>query len=231
MPAYPDLSQTALDQLLRPEGNGRWNAFYDDRSRPCPFFGAGPDENLVEWVTGGLVPHGRTLDLGCGHGRNSIFLARQGFEVEGVDFSESGLAWAAEAAQRAGVSIGLVCASVFEAELKPAACDFIYDSGLFHHIAPHRRQQYVGLVARCLKPGGKFGLTCFTPDGGSGYSDAEVYERGSLGGGLGYTEQQLREHWSGAGLQVEIVRTMKEVEPGAPVFGKGFLWALLASRR
>ena len=48
-------------------------------------------------------------------------------------------------------------------------------------------------VANALKPGGYFGLVCFAPEGGSGYTDEEAYERGSLGGGLGYTESALRE--------------------------------------
>jgi predicted methyltransferase len=49
---------------------------------------------------------------------------------------------------------------------------------------PHRRQDYAALVHRALKPGGSYGLVCFRPEGGSGYTDQQVYERGSLGGML-----------------------------------------------
>jgi hypothetical protein len=113
--------------------------------------------------------------------------------------------------------------------LEPDSYAPVYDSGCFHHIAPHRRRGYVDLVVRALKPGGWFGLTCFRPEGGSGYSDEEVYERGSMGGGLGYTEERLREIWS-AGLEVRLVRQMNKPDAGSALFGESFLWALLAQK-
>jgi len=70
--------------------------------------------------------------------------------------------------------------------------DLAYDGGCFHHVAPHRRQSYVDVVAGLLRPGGCFGLICFSPEGGSGNSDAEFYDKRSLGGGLGYGEEQSR---------------------------------------
>ena len=42
-----------------------------------------------------LCPGNRALDIACGEGRNSIFLAQQGFHVTGVDISGQGLAKAA----------------------------------------------------------------------------------------------------------------------------------------
>lgn len=87
---------------------------------------------------------------------------------------------------------------------------------------------YGDLVTRALKPGGWFGLTCFMPHGGSGYTDAEVYERRSLGG-LGYTEVRLREIWS-AGLQLREVRPMAKPDPGSDLYGEDFLWVLLAQK-
>ena len=84
-------------------------------------------------------------------------------------------------------------------------------------------------MTAALKPGGWFGLTCFRPEGGSGFSDAHVYERRSLGGGLGYTEAQLREVWS-HGLQVETIRRMREPAEGSGLFGKDFLWVMLARK-
>jgi len=46
-------------------------------------------------------------------------------------------------------------------------------------------------VRAALKPGGSYGLVCFRPEGGSGFTDQQVYERASLGGGLGYSEDHL----------------------------------------
>jgi len=47
--------------------------------------GFDPAQFLVENVE--LLPKGRVLDVAMGSGRNAIYLARLGFEVEGVDMS------------------------------------------------------------------------------------------------------------------------------------------------
>lgn len=77
--------------------------------------------------------------------------------------------------------------------------------------------------------GGHFGLTCFRPEGGSGLSDDEVYERGTLGGGLGYADAQLREFWSGR-FDILTLRQMQDRAAGSGLFGKSFLWAMLARK-
>lgn len=226
-PGQEDLAR--LDALRVVPASPWWDRFYADRARPCPFFVAAPDENLAEWVRDGTLKPGRAIDLGCGHARNAIFLARQGFTVEGVDQSAEALAWASESAASAGVTVSLSQQSVFDLQLAPASYDLAYDGGCFHHLAPHRRDSYVDLVVAALRPGGWFAMTCFRPEGGSGYSDEEVYQRGSLGGGLGYTEERLRAIWS-RGLEVRVLRQMHEQPAGGACFGKEFLWAMLARK-
>ena len=61
-----------------------------------------PNPQLVTEVSR-LTP-GTALDLGCGEGGDVIWLAQQGWEVTGADFSASGLARAAAHAQQAGVA-------------------------------------------------------------------------------------------------------------------------------
>lgn len=218
-----------LDALLAEREHEKWQSFYVDRTKPRPFFVDHPDENLVQWIAEGLIPHGRALDLGCGHGRNAVYLAAQGFTVEAVDYSESAIRWARERVAASGAAVEIVHRSVFDLQLPPGGCDLVYDSGCFHHLPPHRRHQYVRMVADALRPGGVFGLVCFTPEGGSDCSDDDVYERGSLGGGLAYTEERLRAIWSPA-LRIDRVRRMREPEPDASLFGRGFLWCLLATK-
>ncbi|WP_284617990.1 class I SAM-dependent methyltransferase [Aquabacterium humicola] len=220
----------ALDERIgRPE-QAKWATFYERRDRACPFFVDAPDENLVRWLRAGRIAPGHALDLGCGHGRNALHLARAGFRVRAVDYSPSAVAWARERIAASGLDVRLAQQSVFD--LDPAVdgdADFVYDSGCFHHLPPHRRTSYVDLVARLLKPGAHFGLVCFRPEGGSGLTDDEVLERGHVGGGLGYTERQLRDIWS-RGFDVLDVTPMEEHPPGSDRFGRSFLWAVLACR-
>jgi hypothetical protein len=114
--------------------------------------------------------------------------------------------------------------------LQAESHDLVYDAGCFHHVPPHLRDAHVERVAAALKPRGAFGLVCFRPEGGSGYSDEDVYRLGSLGGGLGYDETRLREFWEPR-FEIEVLRPMAEHAPGAAAFGKDFLWVMLARKR
>lgn len=206
-----------------------WQTFYADRSRRCPFFVLAPDESLVEWVQLGYLQPGRALDIGCGNARNSIYLAKHGFTVDAVDQSASAIDWAREEVSKAEVSVSVHCMSIFEFQAPAAAYDFVYDSGCFHHIPPHQRRKYVQLVSNALKPAAAFGLVCFTPEGGSGRTDDDVYAQGSLGWGLGYDEARLRKIW-GAAFDIQIFRRMRELPSCADSFGEGFLWVMLSRR-
>jgi SAM-dependent methyltransferase len=230
---HPDPRE--LDALLEDRGGGWWNAFFTDRAKdgaaPCPFLVDWPDESLVAWFSQGLLAPGRVLELGCGNGRNAVHLASLGCTVDAVDFSERAVEWTQQRARSAGAAVTVQCCSIFDAAFPDRSYDLVYDSGCFHHLPPHRRNDYVELVDRALKPGGSYGLVCFRPEGGSGYTDQEVYERASLGGGLGYSEGGLRAMWDLAPFRVRELRQMRETDGKNPWFGQGFLWVLLAGKR
>jgi SAM-dependent methyltransferase len=59
------------------------------------------------WVaaTIGPLPPGSAVDLGCGEGRNAIWLASLGWVATGVDFSAAGIDVAAARARQAGVDV------------------------------------------------------------------------------------------------------------------------------
>jgi len=62
-----------------------------------------PAQFLVENLE--LLPRGRALDVAMGNGRNAIYLAEAGFEVEGIDMSPEAVNAALESAREAGVTI------------------------------------------------------------------------------------------------------------------------------
>lgn len=62
-----------------------------------------PSEFLVENVE--LLVKGRVLDVAMGSGRNAVYLAKVGFEVEGVDISAEAVDSARRLAQENSVSI------------------------------------------------------------------------------------------------------------------------------
>ncbi len=88
----------------------------DDRwTQPSPF--------LVEQLE--RLPRGRALDLAMGLGRNTIYLARHGWTVDGVDRSLKGVKEAKALASRLGVSINAIVADLADYKIRPAYYDLI----------------------------------------------------------------------------------------------------------
>ncbi|WP_066588832.1 class I SAM-dependent methyltransferase [Cellulomonas timonensis] len=220
------------DRWTARAGADWWDRFYADRDRPVPFFRSAPDESLVAWHTEGRLavgPGTRVLELGCGPGRNAVWFAQQGAEVDALDLSGAALDWARERAQEAGVSVRFAQSDIFAWPDGREPYDVVYDSGCFHHLPPHRRISYRALLESMVRPGGSFALACFAAGAmGSEAPDADLYREGGLGGGLAYSDDELR-HTFGWLDEVEL-RRMRDYPDDSPVFGEPFLWAGLFRR-
>ncbi|WP_226679875.1 class I SAM-dependent methyltransferase [Sutcliffiella horikoshii] len=214
-----------LDGLLR-EPETFWNNFYEDRNKEIPFFKVkGPDENLVSYLEEGLLPK-RVLEIGCGPGRNAIYLAKMGCTVDAIDISENALTWARERALSEKVDINFRQVSLFEYEFEPNSYDFVYDSGMFHHLAPHRRLSYIETIKKALKKDGHFGLVCFNTKAAAETADWDVYEQRSMNRGIGYSEERLKRIFIEDFTILEF-REMVKVSQPSEMFGEDFLWASL----
>lgn len=226
--SYEDLF-VLLDQKFR-SAEQFWNPFYTDRERPVPFFKNAPDENLVSYYERNLIHPGKALDLGCGPGRNAIYLAQQGFEVTGYDISSVAIQWAKERAEQRKLQVQFECRSALEMEVVEHY-DFIYDSGCLHHLLPHRRIQYLDKIYDALKPEGYFGINCFRPSFGEQggpareMTDWEVYEEGTMNGGMAFSEEKIRYILEPYFECIEF-RAVKETDSDE-VFGVPFLWGSL----
>ena len=97
------------------------------------------------------------LDLACGTGRHALILAKEGYDVTGVDISEGRLAVAAEKAAAWGVSIVWVQADVREMEFS-AQFDaaYILFNTMICWTTNEELIRFMGCVNRALRPGGVF---------------------------------------------------------------------------
>jgi len=71
-----------------------------------------PTALLAEWMP--KLPRGRALDVACGAGRNSIYLAANGWQVDAVDISPVGLERARQSAAQRGVEVHWIQADLEE---------------------------------------------------------------------------------------------------------------------
>lgn len=105
---------------------------------------------------------GRVLDLGCGTGKHSIYLAQQGFTVVGVDFSTKAIELARRNARRVGAAADFFTGDVTRLEFLHEPFDLVLDVGCFHGLDAPGRARYAAHLARLTRPGSTFLLWAFS---------------------------------------------------------------------
>ena len=135
---------------------------------------ARPNRFLVAEVSS--LPPGRALDLACGEGQNSIWLATLGWAVTGIDFSSVAVEKARARAAREGVDAEFICGDLLEYEPGTRAFDLVIV--FYIHIAAESRSVVLERAAEAVAPGGTFllvghDLTNLT-DGTGGPSDRSI---------------------------------------------------------
>ena len=112
---------------------------YRDRTQPSAFL-----EQQVDTLPGGFA-----LDLACGAGRNAIYLASLGFQVEGWDISSEALARATARAEEEGFEILWRPCDLEQAELPRARYDLIVQ-------VRYVNCELTTSIVNALKPGGVY---------------------------------------------------------------------------
>jgi SAM-dependent methyltransferase len=84
---------------------------------------------------------GRALDIGCGAGTDSIFLAKEEWDVTSLDFVAKAVEMTEKRAKEAGVSVTPVVADVLDWE-PPHKYDLVLDHGLLHNMSPQNHSLY-----------------------------------------------------------------------------------------
>ena len=136
---------------------------------------------LVELVEGDdALAHGRVLDIGCGTGAQSVYLASQGWQVTGVDAVEKPLRQARARAQANGVSVEWRRGDVTrlpELKLTPGYSLF-FDRGCFHGLSPAQHASYAAGVTELAASGATLLMMAFVrnqvPVGPSGVDEPEI---------------------------------------------------------
>ena len=182
-----------------------WDCFYTERDKPAPFlkFNKSPDKCVVDFLKEHSIK--KACEFGCGEGRNAIYLARHGVAVEAFDSSEVAIENAKRIAKESGAGrAAFVAGNIFALDLTGKKYELVIDSGIFHHLPPHRRLQYRDMVSDILEENGYLILVCFLA-GGEGADEVDDYEfYKSKQTGTAFTEEKLRRFWGEKFEMMEI---------------------------
>ncbi len=141
---------------------GHYERLYADRQH-VPLWGAGPGRlvaRIGEWCTGGEV-----LDLGCGDGKNALFLEKLGFAVTGVEISSEALELLQDRFDAVGhVPKGGYLQVDLESWLPDQRYDVLVSYGVYHCLSSHDRLGRHRLFQEAVRPGGVI-LFCSITDG------------------------------------------------------------------
>ena len=105
----------------------------------------------------------RALDLGCGDGRHSKFLAQSDFQVTGVDFSDAAIDFCRRRSQREGWDGNFERIDLTEkgALSNLGQFNLIMDWSVMNHIRRCYLQRYIRNIKNALREGGRLLLTEF----------------------------------------------------------------------
>lgn len=97
-----------------------------------PWDNGKPDFNLILTVTTMDIKPCNVLEIGCGTGNNSIWLAQNSFDVTGIDTSEIAIQKALEKSSKANVICTFIEGNFLKNKIESAPFGFVFDRGCFH---------------------------------------------------------------------------------------------------
>ena len=124
----------------------------------------GAPQPLVIALADGGEFAGEVLDIGCGLGDNSVFLASCGLRVTGLDFAPSAVEQARARAAAKGVDVTFTVADARRLEGHEGRFDTVLDSALYHCLDEQERHEYIAGLTRATRPGARLHLLCFSTE-------------------------------------------------------------------
>ena len=196
-----------------------WNRRFADETF---LFGTAPNAWLREHADVWRPGH-RVLCVADGEGRNSVWLAGRGVQVDAFDIAGVGVAKARRFAAEHGVSVNFAVSDSDGYAWQEAAYDGV--AAIFVQFAdPEMRARLFSNIERCLKPGGTLVLQGYTP------KQLEYRTGGPPLASHLYTEALLRESFADLDL-VELREYEAELTEGTGHCGRSALIGLVARRR
>ena len=155
----------------------------------------GPQSEIVHLAESGEI-RSAVLDVGCGTGENSLYLAEIGLQVVGIDIVQTAVEKALSKAKERSLVPTFLVWDALNLQRLERKFNTVIDSGFFHVLPDKKRPVFVEALASVLNPGGTYFVMCFSE-----------HEPGSWGPRR-ITRAEIRENFK-QGWQVNYIREAK----------------------
>ncbi|HEY5220671.1 MAG TPA: class I SAM-dependent methyltransferase [Candidatus Paceibacterota bacterium] len=173
-----------------------------------------PPRMLRVAIEGQKISPSKVLDVACGEGAFSVYLAKHGFQVTGIDFSENAIEYAKARADKEKLDIRFLVIDATKLDDLHETFDFVFEWALIHHLEESMVKPYIDSVARKLNPGGWYMTNSFNIESPLYGTPGVRVRKTFLGTELHYHSQdEMRDLFS---PYFEIVESAIE-----PIVGKG----------
>ncbi|MDD4900656.1 MAG: class I SAM-dependent methyltransferase [Patescibacteria group bacterium] len=138
-----------------------------------------PQEDMLS-VVKEFKKHGtnRVLDLGCGTGRHLVYLAKQGFDVYGIDIAAEGIRQAKQWLKSENLKASLKIGSIYQRlPYNDNFFDAIISTLTIHHQKIENIRKAICEIERILKPGGFIFINVRKRKFRKFYSAGEIVEK------------------------------------------------------
>lgn len=187
LPELARVLETSVDTLLgyRPGTNRDYENRYSSEDY---YWGISPNSLCYEIMK--LMPPVKplkVLDIGCGEGKDAVFLARNGYIVSAYDITEKGVEKARILAEKCGVQVNFFRADMRDYRLEDCY-DIIFSSGVLHFLEPQLRQEFLDNLKEHTNEGGLNVFNAFVtkpfvaipPDKAEGENERHYWKSGEL---------------------------------------------------
>jgi 2-polyprenyl-3-methyl-5-hydroxy-6-metoxy-1,4-benzoquinol methylase len=131
----------------------RWNENWSIYRENAPWESNAVDNSLISYINT-TVGIKTALELGCGSGINSVWLAQQGFDVTAIDVAELAIDLTVSTSNLNNVDIKTSTCDILEYNTLEKY-DFIFDRGCYHNYSDFEQQtEFVKKVSSLLSPVG-----------------------------------------------------------------------------
>jgi 2-polyprenyl-3-methyl-5-hydroxy-6-metoxy-1,4-benzoquinol methylase len=160
-----------------------WDNAYISGNYKSHWHYSNPSQELATLLASGIVGKGSALDLGCGAGVETMFLAENGLRASGIDVSEKAIELAKFSAKLRRLRIDFRIGTVLDLPYPDKKFVFLNDRGCLHNLDLDEWTSYASEVARIAKPNAYFLLR--------GASNKESHEQFTC-----LTEKRLEKYFS-----------------------------------